>query len=76
MNTWYVSPIVNAILLAVALWAVRSMLNGIKDTVRDFKVTFTECVLELKNEDRDLWSAVNTHGHKGLDANGSKVTRG
>jgi len=29
----------------------------------------------LQREDQALWNALNTHGHKGLEGNGAKVTR-
>jgi hypothetical protein len=33
-------------------------------------------LLDLKKDRDDLWKALHGHGHKGLDTNGSRVTRG
>lgn len=35
----------------------------------------TESLTNLKEESQDLWVALNSHGHKGLEGNGNKVTR-
>jgi len=60
--------ITNAVLLAIAISAVRLWLNGLEKRLR-------ENICELKDEDKELWNAINAHGHKGLDVNGSRVTR-
>ena len=67
-----VTTSVNGIALGVVVFAVRKIittsLKGLEkrlDTERDDRVKV----------DNELWKAVNSHGHKGLDANGARVTR-
>jgi hypothetical protein len=54
--------IVNGIFLVVTLGAIKMMLNS--------------ALKEFKAQVKELWTAINKHGHKGLDMNGSRVTRG
>lgn len=75
MNMTIIGWVVNTILLAVAVFAVKSMLGGVNTGIKELKEHINTCVAKLEAEDRDIWKAVNTHGHKGLDQNGSKVTR-
>jgi len=63
---------INGVSLVVVIYAVKSIING---TVEGLSTQ-----IEREREDRmkvnnDLWRAFNSHGHKGLDSNGSKVTR-
>lgn len=62
------SAVVNGIVLGLAIWAIQRMLLSFTDKVK-------ESVHELKCEDDKIWDALNTHGHKGLDRNGARVTR-
>lgn len=48
----------------VILLGVRLMLGDISKKLE-----------KLCQEDEKLWNALNAHGHKGLEANGNKVTR-
>jgi len=67
-----VAASVNGITLGVVLFAIKRIVNsslkGLEkrlDTERDDRVKI----------DNELWSAVNSHGHKGLDENNARVTR-
>jgi len=68
MKQLIIGAVTNAILLAIAISAVRLWLNGLEKRLK-------ENIGELKDEDKDLWAALNNHGHKGLDQNGSRLTR-
>lgn len=68
MDISIISMAVNTILLAVAIYTVKLMLSNFTKSVK-------ESIDDLKKENGELWSALNTHGHKGLDENGSRVTR-
>lgn len=63
---------VNTLALSVVLFAVKKIVttacNGIQkniDAEKDERVAI----------DNELWSAVNSHGHKGLNENDARVTR-
>lgn len=51
--------------------AVKNIKEHCKDQ-RDECSRRMECIEKTQN---DEWSALHSHGHKGLDGNGSKVTR-
>jgi len=62
----------NSIALGVVAFAVKKIVNtamkGLEkrlDTERDDRVKI----------DNELWAAVNSHGHKGLDGDDARVTR-
>ena len=62
----------NGLALGVVIFAVKKIitasLKGLEkrlDTERDDRVKV----------DNELWRAVNSHGHKGLDENNARVTR-
>ena len=68
MDGWMYIAGANAIMNGVVILAVKSMISStIKrvETERDDRIRI----------DNELWSAVNAHGHKGLDGNDAKVTR-
>ena len=68
-----------AILLGVAVFAVQRMISGalasFKSHCRLVSSAICTDIGELKKADDELWKAINRHGHKALDSNGSKVTR-
>lgn len=81
----------NVLVYGLAVWLVRSYISSIKidigkdleSAVRNIKDNINTQIdfcngrfdsVELT--DKEQWSAINSHGHKGLDSNGSKVTRG
>lgn len=39
------------------------------------KIIIGSAVKRFEKQTDELWSAVNTHGHKGLNGNDAKVTR-
>jgi len=39
------------------------------------KMMISSAVKRFDKRTDELWSAINTHGHKGLDGNNAKVTR-
>jgi len=62
----------NGVALGIVVFAVKKIvntaMNGIGkrlDDERDDRIKI----------DNELWKAVNSHGHKGLDEDGSRVTR-
>jgi len=62
----------NTVALGVVLFAVKKIVNN--------SIKGLEKRLDNEKDDRvkidnELWTAVNKHGHKGLDKNGSRVTR-
>lgn len=61
MDGWVYVAGVNAAMSTVVIVAVKMIVGS---AMRRFE----------KQAD-DLWSAVNEHGHKGLDGNDAKVTR-
>jgi len=68
----YMSLGVNTLTLGVVLFAVKKIVNS--------SIKGLEKRLDNEKDDRvkidnELWTAVNKHGHKGLDENGSRVTR-
>ena len=68
----YMSLGVNTLTLGVVLFAVKKIVNT--------SIKGLEKRLDNEKDDRvkidnELWTAVNKHGHKGLDENGSRVTR-
>ncbi len=76
----------NIILLGVAVFIIRSYVLGVKEDVISVKNDIKEliaaqvksCDKRLKTieaVDTDQWSVINSHGHKGLDENNSRVTR-
>lgn len=63
---------VNTLTLGIVLFAVKKIVNT--------SIKGLETRLDNEKDDRvkidnELWSAVNSHGHKGLDKEGSRVTR-
>jgi len=63
---------VNGLSLGVVCYAVKKIINSnienlIKKVERERESRITV--------DNELWEAINSHGHKGLDLNGSRVTR-
>jgi len=62
----------NSVALAVVVFAVKKIVNTAMkglgqrlDTERDDRIKI----------DNELWTAVNSHGHKGLNGNNARVTR-
>jgi len=71
-TTLIIATSANGLALGVVIFAVKKIVNtsikGLEkrlDTEKDDRVKI----------DNELWTAVNKHGHKGLDKNGSRVTR-
>ncbi len=58
---------------------VRNYLRDVKKDLQDiFDRQVANCTRRfdgVEAEDKEIWSAFNAHGHKGLDKNGSMVTR-
>ena len=72
MDGWAYVAGANALTSAVVIGAVKWMISS---AVKRF-----ERQVDIEREDRiridnELWSAVNDHGHKGLNGNDAKVTR-
>lgn len=71
-TTLIVATGVNGITLGVVLFAVKKIINT--------SLKGLEQRLDCEKDDRvkidnELWSAVNSHGHKGLTKNNARVTR-
>ncbi|MFC1885329.1 hypothetical protein ACFL2O_11225 [Thermodesulfobacteriota bacterium] len=60
--------------IIISMFAANIILAGLGLAI--IKVWLTGIKNEVQKSVDDLWKAINTHGHKGLDCNGSKVTRG
>ncbi len=72
MDGWTYIAGLNVAMSGTVIVAVKMIVNS---AVKRF-----EKQADLEREDRirtvaDLWGAFNDHGHKGLDSNGSMVTR-
>jgi hypothetical protein len=72
ITTLIFAAVANSIALGVVVFAVKKIvntaINGLGrrlDTEREDRI----------KEDDEIWGAINKHGHKGLDVDGSKVTR-
>ncbi len=69
----------NALLLAIAVWMIRTMITnfmkGIQAQCKERHDGIADDFTHREEEDTRLWDALHSHGHKGLDANNSKVTR-
>jgi hypothetical protein len=70
-----VGAVVNAIFLGIAIWAIKSMISGFQVAMKETVDSLKQAVSELKGEDKEIWNAVNCHGHKGLEGDQNKVTR-
>jgi len=67
-----VTTSVNGIALGVVIFAVKKIITT--------SLKALERRLDCEKDDRvkvdnELWAAVNSHGHKGLDENNARVTR-
>jgi len=69
----------NAFLMAIAVWVIRTMITNLRKDIQAQCLERHQGVANdfthREEEDTRLWDALHTHGHKGLDANNSKVTR-
>jgi len=80
----------NILMFGVGIWLIRRYLIDTKDNMElslqravdtlsdkfDTQVKHCNSRMDgLKDENSGCWDAINSHGHKGLDPNGSKVTR-
>lgn len=70
---------VQAAILGLAIWAIKTMLQRVLEQMREHCKTVSGNIginiCALQKEDNEIWGALNKHGHKGLDRNGSLVTR-
>jgi hypothetical protein len=62
----------NSVALGVVVFAVRKIVNTAINGIGKRLDTEREDRIKIDNE---LWSAVNSHGHKGLNGDDAKVTR-
>ncbi len=69
----------NAFLMAIAVWVIRTMITnfmrGVQAQCKERHDGIADDFTHREDEDGKLWDALHTHGHKGLNANNSKVTR-
>jgi len=68
MKQLIIGAVTNAVLMGLAITFMRLWLGG-------FEKRVSISIEELKSANKELWEAVNKHGHKGLDSNNSRVTR-
>ena len=57
----------NTVMLAIALFLIKTMIS-------QFKRDMEKVINGLKDEDKEIWKRVNTHGHRGLKDEENKVT--
>ena len=63
---------INGLALVVVIFAVKKVVTtAINGLEKRFDMERTD---RLAVDER-IWEAINVHGHKGLDKNGSRVTR-
>jgi hypothetical protein len=70
-----VGTVVNGVFLGIAIWAIKAMITGFQNAMKETVDSLKQAVHELKTEDKEIWTAVNCHGHKGLEGDDNKVTR-
>ena len=66
------SASVNTVALGVVVYAVKKIVNA---ALRGFELRIDTERDDRVKIDNELWSAVNSHGHKGLNGDDSRVTR-
>ena len=59
----------NIIMLGIGIWIIRSSLSQTRTDMKD-------AVKQMRESIRAIYDALHKHGHKGLDGNDNKVTRG
>jgi len=69
----------NIVLLGVAIWIIRVHVTSVKDDIKNILTAQVKScdkrLVTIEAVDADQWSVINSHGHKGLDENGARVTR-
>lgn len=69
---------VNAFMLGLALGGMKVMLNSAVSNIKEHcQFQQQDCSRRMGNlegGDKELRDRLNSHGHKGLDQNGAKVT--
>lgn len=70
-----IGALVNGVFLGIAIWAIKSMITSFQAAIKDTVDTLKKAVDKLECEDKEIWEALNDHGHKGLDGDQNKVTR-
>ena len=63
---------IDAIMASVIIYAVKKVAETSYKSMRNHCDDVSSSIKKVNDEQ---WSVINTHGHKALDANGSKVTR-
>ena len=68
---------VTVVAMAVGVYVISTFMKNIKKDIMDtLNRQFLNCgtrMEKIEKVDDEQWSALHEHGHKGLDANGSKV---